>query len=94
MTKAGASLRIPFRSEKQMRAIADALRPEAAHPPGTKAHAIIVARRKELILKFNGKDSTTLRAIMSSYLRLIRASVNTCNAVLQLERSSSQINRN
>jgi tRNA threonylcarbamoyladenosine modification (KEOPS) complex Pcc1 subunit len=88
MTKAGASLRIPFRSERQMRAIADALRPEASHPAGPKAHAIIDARGKQLILRFEGKDSTTLRAIMSSYLRLIRASMNTCSAVLQLETSN------
>ena len=55
MTKAGASLRIAFRSERQMRAIADALRPEAAHPAGTKAHAIIVARGKQLNLEVRRK---------------------------------------
>jgi tRNA threonylcarbamoyladenosine modification (KEOPS) complex Pcc1 subunit len=94
MTKAAASLRIPFRSERQMRAVADALRPEAAQAAGVKAHATIVARGKQLILRFEGNDSTTLRAIMSSYLRLIRASMNTCSAVLQVERASSRIDRN
>lgn len=88
MTKANAALRIAFRSERQMRAIADALRPEAAHPAGRKARAIIVAKGKKLILRFEAKDSTTLRAIMSSYLRMITASINTCNALLQLERTS------
>ena len=93
MTKANASLRIAFRSERQMRAIADALRPEAAHPAGRKANAVIVAKGKQLILRFEGEDSTTLRAIMSSYLRMLTASLNTCNAVLQLERPSSRSER-
>ena len=93
MNKASASLRIAFRSERQMQAVAAGLRPEAAHASGTKARAIVVARGKQLNLRFEGKDTTTLRAIMSSYLRLIRASMNTCTAVLQLERASSKVNR-
>ena len=90
MTKARASLRIAFRSERQTRAIADALRPEATHPAGSKTRAVVVARRRDLIIRFEGKDSTTLRAIMSSYLRMIKASVNTSNALLQLERKGSK----
>jgi tRNA threonylcarbamoyladenosine modification (KEOPS) complex Pcc1 subunit len=90
MTRARASLRIAFRSERQMRAIADALRPEATYRAGSRARAVIVTRRRDLILRFEGKDSTTLRAIMSSYLRMIKASLNTSNALLQLGRTSSR----
>ena len=93
MHKAGATLRIAFRSERQMQAIAAALRPETAHAPGTKAHATVLARGKQLNLRFEGKDTTNLRAIMSSYMRLTRASMNTCNAVLKLERASSKTDR-
>ena len=93
MTKAEASIRIPFRSERQMRAIVAAIRPEIVHPAGTKANAAIVARGNRMILKFEAKDSTTLRAILSSHLRLIRASVNTFSAVLQLERKTSGMDK-
>jgi tRNA threonylcarbamoyladenosine modification (KEOPS) complex Pcc1 subunit len=88
MAKANAALRIVFRSERQMRAIADGLRPEALHPAGSKASVKIIAQRSQLVLRFEGKDSTTLRAIVSSYLRMLTASLNTCNAILQLERAS------
>ena len=93
MTKAKAFIRIGFRSERQMRAIADGLGSEAAHPAGRKASAIIVAKRKQLILRFEGKDSNTLRAIVSSYLRMLTASLNACNALLQLERASPSSKR-
>jgi tRNA threonylcarbamoyladenosine modification (KEOPS) complex Pcc1 subunit len=88
MAKASASFRIVFRSERQMRAIADGLRPEALHPAGSKASAKITAKRTQLVLRFEGKDSTALRAIVSSYLRMLTASLNTCNALLQLEQTS------
>jgi tRNA threonylcarbamoyladenosine modification (KEOPS) complex Pcc1 subunit len=93
MTKAKAFVRIGFRSERQTRAIADGLEPEAAHPAGRKASATIIAKRKRLIMRFEGKDSTTLRAIMSSYLRMLTASLNTSNALLQLERPSPRSRR-
>jgi len=86
MTKANAALRIDFRSKRQMHAIAEALRPEATHPAGRKARALITERGKQLVLRFEAQDSAILRAIMSSYLRMITACLNASNALLELER--------
>jgi tRNA threonylcarbamoyladenosine modification (KEOPS) complex Pcc1 subunit len=87
MGRANASIRIVFRSERQMRAIADGLRPEASHPTGGKASTRMTTRGNQLVLRFEGKDSTTLRAVVSSYLRMLRASLNAFNALLRLERA-------
>ncbi len=87
--KAYASLRIAFRSKKQMNSIVEALKPELLHPAGNKARAKIVTRGRSLKLSFEAKDSTTLRAIFSSYLRMLRASLTTCNTLTQLESSQA-----
>ena len=76
MPKASARIQIEFRSKRQTRAIADALRPEATHPAGKKAHATIVTRGNQLTVRLEARDSTTLRAIMNSYLRMLAATVN------------------
>jgi len=73
-----------------MHAVAEALKPETSHPAGGRAFATVVASGRELVLRFEGRDSATLRAIVSSYLRVIRASVNSCNAILELERGTSR----
>ncbi len=83
--KAYAVLRIQFQSVRQLRAISDALRPETT---GRKARTVIVQNSKELILRFEAGDSRVLRAVMSSYLRMIRAALNSSNALLALEGDS------
>jgi tRNA threonylcarbamoyladenosine modification (KEOPS) complex Pcc1 subunit len=71
-----------------MRAVAEALAPELSHPAAEKAGAKIVTRGKALSLTFEARDSTALRAIMSSYLRMLAASLNVSNSLLELERVS------
>jgi tRNA threonylcarbamoyladenosine modification (KEOPS) complex Pcc1 subunit len=91
--RANASLRIGFKSQKQMRAIADALRPEANHPARARGRVRIIIRGRRLTLHFEAKNSTTLRAMMTSYLRMIAASLKACDALIELERSSAFKNR-
>ena len=82
MPRAHALIRVGVRSKRQATAIADALRPEAAHPTGNKASARIVTKGRALVIGLEAKDATTLRAIMNSYLRMLAASIN---ALFQLE---------
>jgi tRNA threonylcarbamoyladenosine modification (KEOPS) complex Pcc1 subunit len=82
MPRATAILRINFKSNRQLNAVAEALKPEIAHSYGIKAQATLTIRKTELILKFEGKNSTTLRAITISYLRMLRTSLDACNVVL------------
>jgi tRNA threonylcarbamoyladenosine modification (KEOPS) complex Pcc1 subunit len=68
-----------------MEAIAEALRPEILHPAGEKAQARITRGGKMLKLQFEARDSSALRAIMTSYLRLLGAAVNVSRSLRQLE---------
>lgn len=83
--KAGATVRVTFRTTQQSKAIAAALAPEIQYPAGKKAKARILVRGKKMSLQFYAKDSTTLRAIVSSYLRMLAASLNVSNSLFQLE---------
>lgn len=79
-----------FRSRRQLNAVADALTPEALHPAGQKAHVRIMKRGRALKLKFSAQDASSLRAIMSSYLRMLKASVNVCESIFEFERGNSR----
>ncbi len=83
--KASATVRVAFRTTRQSKAVAAALAPELQHPAGKKAKASILVRGKKMSLQFYARDSTTLRAIVSSYLRMLAASLNVSNSLFQLE---------
>ncbi|MGD0176962.1 MAG: KEOPS complex subunit Pcc1 [Candidatus Bathyarchaeia archaeon] len=87
LTKARATVGVVFRTRQQMDAIAQGLGPELRHPAGERATAKIVIRGRKLSLRFEANDSAALRAIMSSYLRLLVASLNVSDSLMQLERS-------
>lgn len=70
-----------------MTAIAQGLTPELRHSAGERAAVRIVIRGRKLSLRFEANDSAALRAIMSSYIRLLAASLNVSNSLMQLERS-------
>jgi tRNA threonylcarbamoyladenosine modification (KEOPS) complex Pcc1 subunit len=82
---AEAEISVMFRSRQEMEAIAEALRPEILHPAGEKAQARITKRGKKLKLQFEARDSSALRAIMTSYLRLLGAAVNVSRSLRQLD---------
>jgi len=82
---AEAEVHVLLRSRRQLAAIAAALAPEALHPAGEKAHARLKLERQKLKIKFEARDSSSLRAIMNSYLRMLKASNDVCSRMLQLE---------
>lgn len=83
---AEAEVSILLRSRKQLNAIVAALTPEASHPAGEKANARIVLRGQHLKIIFRARDSPSLRAIMNSYLRMLKATTTVCLSLLNLER--------
>jgi tRNA threonylcarbamoyladenosine modification (KEOPS) complex Pcc1 subunit len=70
-----------------MNAVAEALSPELSRPGGDRARARIFVRGRQLRLQFEAKDSTAIRAIMSSWLRMLAASLNVSTSLIQLEGS-------
>lgn len=85
--KATGNIRLTFTSKRQLNAIANALMAELAYPPGMKTRATLTVRPRILELRFEAIDSTALRAIFSSHLRLLAASLNVSNALIHLDGS-------
>jgi len=74
--KAQAVIRLNFSSEKQLKVVLQALRPETetSSTPRSKVH--MTTEQQRLILEFKAKDTSALRAAMNSYLRLIGVAMN------------------
>jgi len=68
--------------------IAKSLGPELSYPAGSKAGARLKIKRNNLELTFQARDTTALRAIMNSYLRMMKACIAVTEDVLQLDRST------
>ena len=83
---AAAEVSIVLRSRKQVDAIAAALAPEASHPAGEKASARVILRGHRLKIVFRARDSPALRAVMNSYIRMLKATTTVCGSLLALER--------
>jgi tRNA threonylcarbamoyladenosine modification (KEOPS) complex Pcc1 subunit len=82
---AEAEVDVVLRSQRQLKAIQAALRPEAVQPTGEKAQARVTVGRRVLKIRFRARDSSSLRAIMSSYMRMLRATVSVCEALSYLD---------
>lgn len=82
---AEAEISIMLRTRAQANAIAAALGPETLHPAGQKASAKIIRRGQRLNITFKARDSPSLRAVMNSYLRMLRATTAVCGSLLELE---------
>lgn len=88
--KATGRIRLTLTSSRQLVAIVDSLKAELAHPVGAKARVALVVRPRILELRFEAVDSTALRAIFSSYLRLLAASLNVSNALIHLDNQEAK----
>ena len=84
--KAEAEIKVVLQSRQQLNAIEAALTPEAGHPAGGKANATITRKGNRLKIAFKARDSPSLRAIMNSYLRMLKATTAVCTSLLDLER--------
>ena len=74
--KAQAVIRLNFSSEKQLKVVLGALRPETetSATPRSKVH--MKTADQSLIVEFRARDTSALRASMNSYLRLIGVAMN------------------
>lgn len=73
---AQAVVHINFSSEKQLRVVLEALRPETETSVTFRSNVQMRAEGHGLILEFRAKDTSALRAALNSYLRLIGVAIN------------------
>jgi tRNA threonylcarbamoyladenosine modification (KEOPS) complex Pcc1 subunit len=69
--KANAVIRLKLSSEKQLKTVLEALRPETETSVTSRSKVQMKAEGKSLVLEFMAKDTSALRAALNSYLRLI-----------------------
>jgi len=74
--KAQAVVRLNFFSDKQLQAVLQALKPETETSSTSRSKVNLKTEGQGLILEFNAKDTSALRAAMNSYLRLIVVAMN------------------
>jgi tRNA threonylcarbamoyladenosine modification (KEOPS) complex Pcc1 subunit len=82
-----ARLLLNLRSRRMADSIAKSLEPELIHPAGAKAkaRARMKINRNSLELVFQARDTTALRAIMNSYLRMIGACIRVTETISKLD---------
>ena len=69
--KAQAVIRLNFSSEKQLKVVLQALKPETETSSTSRSEVHLKTEEQILILDFRATDTSALRAAMNSYLRLI-----------------------
>ena len=74
--KAQAAIRLKFSSEKQLKVVLGALKPETETSSTSRSKVNMKTEDQTLILDFKATDTSALRAAMNSYLRLIGVAMN------------------
>lgn len=67
--KAQAIIRLNFSSEKQLKVVLEALKPETRSPATRRSKVQMKVEGKSLTLNFKAGDTSALRAAVNSYLR-------------------------
>ncbi len=73
---AQAVVRLEFLSEKQLKVVLEALKPETETSSTNRSKVHMKTENQSLVLEFNARDTSALRASMNSYLRLIGVAMN------------------
>jgi len=83
--KAQAIIRLNFSSEKQLKVVLEALKPETRTPPTRRSKVQIKGEGNSLTLNFKASDTSALRAAINSYLRWILLTKTILESVSELQ---------
>ena len=81
--KARASIRLDFKSDKQVKTILDALAPEAKVPATRRAKVKLEKDGLFLVVTVEAEDNVALRATLNAYLQWINSTINIINVFEQ-----------
>ena len=82
--KAQAIIRLIFSSEKQLKVVLEALKPETRTPATRRSKVQIKGEGNSLTLSFKARDTSALRAAVNSYLRWILLTKTIVESVSEL----------
>ncbi len=74
--KAQAVIRLNISSEKQLKVVLKALKPETKTPSTCRSKVHIKSEGCNLTLNFRARDTSALRATINSYLRLANMAID------------------
>jgi tRNA threonylcarbamoyladenosine modification (KEOPS) complex Pcc1 subunit len=74
--KTQAIVCLSFSSEKQIKVVLEALKPETKTPATRRSKVQIKSEGNKLTLNFKAKDTSALRAAINSYLRQVNMLVD------------------
>ena len=80
-TKAKATVRLKFASDKQLATLLDALTPEANASAIRRANVKLEKDGSFLVLTVEGEDTVALRSTLNAYLRWVSSTVDVISLV-------------
>jgi len=84
--KAQAVIRLSFQSERDVEIALQALQPETRTAPAVRSRVQIRGEGKNLILSFEAKDTSALRAAINSYLRWVHLTKDVVGLLIALNK--------
>jgi len=84
--KAQALIRLNFPSEKDVEIALQALQPETKTAPAARSRVQVRGEGRNLILSFEAKDTSALRAAINSYLRWVHLTKDVVGLLIALDK--------
>jgi len=84
--KAQALVRLNFPSERDAEIALQALQPETKTAPAARSRVQIRGEGRSLILSFEAKDTSALRAAINSYLRWVHLTKDVAGLLIALDK--------
>jgi len=92
--KAQVVIRLNFSSEKQLKVVLEALKPETRIPPTSRSRVQVKGEGNSLTLSFEATDTSALRAAINSYLRWINLTKAILKSVNELKTTKNVLGEN
>ena len=83
--KGQAIIRLNFSSEKQLKVVLEALKPETRRPSTRRSKVQMKGEGNSLTVNFAARDTSALRAAINSYLRWILLTKTMLESVSELQ---------
>jgi len=84
--KAQALIRLNFPSERDVEIALQALQPETKTAPAARSKVQVRGEGRNLILSFEAKDTSALRAAINSYLRWVHLTNDVVGLLIALDK--------
>ena len=84
--KAQALIRLNFPSERDVKIALQALQPETKTAPAARSKVQVRGEGRNLILSFEAKDTSALRAAINSYLRWVHLTKDVVGLLIALDK--------